>query len=366
MKKQFRWLTAAALTAILGACSGGATSDVVTLDIAGNLQCENTGDLSQLLHVEWTLLPELTDSTLLSWPTVVGAEGDVVYLNDQTRMLRYDGKTGRCLASFDNSGEGPGHYLPDLLYAYKVPTGSDWMVYEYNSMMRYIFTADGAPVSETNTGKKVTILPCGDGWLTLNDRFAANKVFTRLSPDFQVIDSIVAPFPVHVMKEGISHSPLLSVAGKDVIFFEKDAPADTLFAIGSTGAMRALAAIELGNLKMPHFDSYETYRKERNKYLSYNISVAGKYAVASYRYDNKNTMQIYSLSDGRLIYSTTSDSEDTYGLPLEIDGTTVYGIPMQFNGSDSMYLLVRSEFTSQLTGDEESNPMIVKVKLMER
>lgn len=365
MKKHFLWLTTAALTAILGACSGGATNDIVTIDIAGHLQCENTGDLSQLLNVEWTLLPELTDSTLLSWPMVVGAEGDVVYLNDETRMLRYDSKTGRCLASFDNSGEGPGHYLPHLLYAYKVPTGSDWMVYEYNSMMRYIFTPDGAPVSETNTGKKVTILPCGDGWLTLNDRFAANKVFTRLSPDFQVIDSIVAPFPVHVMKEGISISPRLSVASKDVIFLEEDAPADTLFAIGATGAMRPLAAIELGNLKMPHFDSYETYRKERNKYLTYNIIVAGKYAVASYRFDDKNTMQIFSLSDGRLLYSITSDSDDTYGLPLEIYGQTVYGIPMSFNGADSLYLIVRSEFTSLLTGDEESNPMIVKVRLVE-
>lgn len=363
MKKYFISAAAALLATLLAACSGGSNSDIVTLDIAGNLQCEDTGDISDLLHVEWTILPELTDSTMLSSPKVVGYDGEVLYLNQSTRMLRYDGKTGLCLASFDNSGEGPGHYLPDLLYAYKVPTSTDWMVYEYNSMKRYIFSADGAAISENNTGKKVTILPCGDGWITLNDRFAANKVFTRLSPDFQIVDSIVAPFPVHVMKEGISHSPLLSVAGKDVIFLEKDAPADTLFAIGDKGGMKPHAAIELGNLKLPHFDSYETYRKERNKYLTYNVTVAGNLAVVTYAYDSKMTGQIYSLADGKLLFSRTSDSKEAYGLPIEIEGHTVYGIPMPMNGEDAMYLLVRSEFTSLMTGDEESNPMIVKASL---
>lgn len=363
MKRHLYGLTTIALTAILGACSGGSKSDIVTLDIAGNLQCEDTGEISDLLHVEWTLLPELTDSTMLSFPEVVGYDGDIVYLNQRTRMLRYDGKTGRCLTSFDNSGEGPGHYLPDLLYAYKVPTGTDWMVYEYNSMMRYIFSAEGVPESETNTGKKVTILPCGDGWLTLNDRFAATKVFTRLSPDFQVIDSIVTPFPVHVMKEGISHSTLLSVAGKEVIFLEQDTPADTLFAIGDKGGMKPLAAIELGNLKLPQFDSYETYRAERDKYLIYNVAVAGKLAIITYVYDNKRTGQIYSLTDGKLLFSRTSDSKEAYGLPIEIEGHTVYGIPMPMNGEDVMYLLVRSDFTSLMTGDEESNPMILKASL---
>lgn len=363
MKRHLYGLTTIAITAILGACSGGSSSDIVTLDIAGNLQCEDTGDISDLLHVEWTLLPELTDSTMLSSPKVVGYDGDIVYLNQRTRMLRYDGKTGRCLTSFDNSGEGPGHYQPDMLDAYKVPTGTEWMVYEYNSMKRYIFSADGVPESETNTGKKVTILPCGDGWLTLNDRFAANKVFTRLSQDFQIVDSIVAPFPVHVMKEGISHSPLLSVAGKDVIFLEKDAPADTLFAIGDKGGMKPLAAIELGNLKLPQFDSYETYREERDKYLTYNVAVAGNLAVVTYGYDNKRTGQIYSLKDGKLLFSRTSDSKEAYGLPIEVEGHIVYGIPMPMNGEDAMYLLVRSEFTSLMTGDEESNPMIVKARL---
>lgn len=363
MKKNFLNVTVASLMAVLAACSGEDRDEVVTLDIAGNLQCDDTGDIAELLHVDWTLLPELTDSTMLRFPQVVGYDGDEVYLTEKTRMLRYDGRTGECLTSFDNSGEGPGHYLPDLIDAYKVPSNTDWMVYEYNSMMRYIFSANGQYVSETNTGKKVTILPCGDGWLTLNDRFAATKVFTRISPDFQVIDSIVTPYPVHVMKEGISHSPLLSVAGKDVIFLETDAPADTLFAIGDKGGMRPLAAIRLGNLKLPKFESYETYREERSKYLNYNVTVAGNLAVVLYRYADKITGQIYSLTDGRLLFSRTSDTKEHYGIPIEIDGHTVYGIPMPFNGEESMYLFVRDEFSALLTGDEESNPMIVKLTL---
>lgn len=364
MKKRYiTGLAAAAMVAILGACSGESQSEIVTLDIAGNLQCEDTGDISDLLHPEWVLMPEVTDSTLLSFPQVVGYDGNVVYLRQRNRMLRYDGTTGQCLSSFDRSGEGPGYYMPDLLDAYKVPGNTDWMVYEYNSMMRYIFSAGGDFESETNTGDKVTILPCGDGWLTLNDRYAATKVFKHLSPDFQFVDSIVAPFPVHIMTEGISHSPRLSVAGRDVIFLEEDAPADTLFAIGGKGGLKPLAAINLGNLKMPHFDSYETYQKQRDNYLTYNITVVGDLAVVNYSYNDRITAQIYSLDNGRLLFSSTSDSPDAYGLPIEIEGQKVYGIPMPFNGEKSLYLLVRSEFAARITGDEECNPMIVKLTL---
>ncbi len=356
-------LVAVALAAVLGACSGESESDIPTLDIAGNLQCDDTGSISDLFHVEWALIPELTDSTLLSFPQVVGYDGNVVYLRDNNRMLRYDGPTGQCLSSFDRSGEGPGYYLPDLLDAYKMPANTDWMIYELNSRMRYIFTESGRFVSEQNTGEKVTILPCGNGWLTLNDRHAATKVFKHLSSDFQFVDSIITPFPVHIMKEGISHSPRLSVAGKDVIFLEEDAPADTLFAIGERGGLKPLAAIELGSLKMPQFDSYDTYKKERSKYLRYNITVAGNHAVVTYGYNDKMTAQIYSLENGELLFSTTSDSPEAYGLPIEVDGKAIYGIPMNFSGENSLYLLVISEFSALLTGDEECNPMIVKLTI---
>ena len=361
--KKLVFISAISAAIILGACTRESSDRLVTIDIAANLHCDDTGDLTTLMQPEWAFIPELTDSTMLGYPQVVGFDGNIVYLNEQTRMLRYDGNSGKCLSSFDNSGEGPGHYLPELLSAYKVPIKSEWMVYEYNSMMRYLFTAEGTPLSETNVGEKFTILPCGDGWLTLNERTASKKVFTRLSPDFEVIDSIVAPFPTHVMKEGISHSPLLSVAGKNVIFLETDAPADTLFTFGPTGGMKPLAAIELGNIKMPQFESYETYKAEKDKYLWYQLTVAGNLAIVFYNFDGKYTVQIYSLTDGMLKYSHASTTIETAGLPFEIDGNTVYGFPMNFNGDDAMYIIVPGEFTASVTGHDESNPMIIKVRV---
>ena len=357
-------LLIALMPVILAACSTNtADNKIVTVDLATNLLCADTGSAEEIFQVKSMLHPAVTDSTMMSFPEFCGTDGDRLYLMQRsmsgTRLMLFDSRSGKCLSSFDHTGNGPGEY-GDMLSVYRNPESDLWTVYDSRAQKILNYTTAGEFIDAIDFSTTRSITPLGKGWVGENKRKDdAYKVFYRFGNRMELIDSIVSPVKWHITREGVSSVSRLQPAGNTVYWHEND----TLYTIPSKGNMSPQVAFNLGQYKMPKFESYETERAERGKYLTYFAFATDDAVLVYYMHDERCTGQVYSKADGTLRYSITTPMEESVGFPLVVDGTTYHGFPSELTHDGSVLFLVMADEMAAITGDDETNPAIIRASV---
>lgn len=355
---------AALSTALLAACSSGSgSSDIVTIDLAANVGAADTGSSEEIMKVESIITPALTDSTMMNFPKICGAAGSNLYLMQQSRagtnLMVFNANTGECISSFDKTGNGPGEYRT-VYNAYRSPDSGSWVVFDINVEKVYTYSIAGSFITSFDLTTAESIAPLGNGWLGENRRENdIPKVFYRFNSRFAVTDSIITNQRWHVTREGVSSVTRLQPAGKDLVYWHEN---DTLYSIPAHGDIKAEVAFNLGRYKMPLFDSYETERAERHKYITYFAFATDNAVIVYYMHNDNVYAQIYAKADGALRYAVTL-SKESYGFPLVVDGTTYHGIPSYLNTDGSVIFTVLAEEMAAVSGNEEANPGFIKARI---
>lgn len=355
-------LLALAGAAMLCSCADKKADTLAVIDLSGNLGCPDTGNAAELFEVKQIVCPEVTDSTMLTFPEVCGMDGNDIYLLQMTmeggRLLVMDMESGKCLSSFDHTGQGPGEYSY-ISSAQKQPASAGWSVFCINENKIFNYTPGGEFTGEQANSVISEIYSLADGWIATNRRSdGANKVFYRYKPDWTLMDSVVTSARFHITREGVSSVTDVQPAGRVAYWLEND----TLHEVPVAGEIHPVIAFELGDKKMPEFDSYETELRERDKYLRYSVFVTGSEALLFYRWGDALTMQLYDMADGSLLYSGSSPM-DNPGLPLEVEGHTLHCAPRGVTPDGDLIFMASGEEASALSGVDDSNPAILRVHI---
>lgn len=352
MRKYFRPALATVIAIAAAACSSEKQHEIPTLDIAGNIGA-NYATLNDVFDFAGVLHPELTDSTMLSYTNVRGVYGDNIYLQEDNRLMVFSLKDGRCVSSFDRTGQGPEDYNM-LYFAYVSEENGDWMAFDLrgHKLMRY-----------TPTGKFVGAYPinsegiCPDGkskWAGQKDVVEGEKQVIYIYDDnFILTDSIVTPFPRYFMVSNtlfpFNGQPTLEVA-------------DTLYMVTLDNKISPTIAFNLGAYLSPDYkeDEFDKMLAERDKYISYRILGGRKLAGVLYTLGDNKTLQFYSLKDNSLLFSKSVPSKDIAGITFTAEGVTYNIAPTIGQPTDDILYVTAIPENQE---DEEDNPTILMLKI---
>ena len=351
---------------VMGACSSGEKS-IPTIDLIGNMNHEDVGDLDDIFEMVDVISPELTDSTILRNPRVGGFSDGVIYLSDEnrnsTRMMAFDVKTGKCLASFDHTGLGPGEYR--LYYdAIFKGTPSHWTGLDTFYRRVTSYTADGELIESWPDMGIICLNPNGDGWIAVDNDLSRNPEdpirLIRFDAKFNVSDTIETNIPRDYWS-----LPLIYPLDDDLQLFTND----TLYSFADIDNPRPILAFNTNNLKAPKNHSGNQTWKDRLKHLSYFFIRYGSYVVVDNKYNGKNVVQIYDIRNGKLLYSRSCIFDaDTYkilegdiGKYLTVDGVKSKWLFLP-SRNNNIFILQHEEDVDEDT----ANPKIVRLQIKDR
>lgn len=351
---------------VMGACSSGEKS-IPTIDLIGNMNHEDVGDLDDIFEVVDVISPEFTDSTMLRRPHVCGFSNGKIYLSDEdytsNRLMTFDVKTGKCLASFDHTGQGPGEYkfYYDAIFQ-GTPgywTGLDTF---YRRVTKY--TADGELIESWPEVPILSLRPDGEGWIAVDNDLSRGHEdpirLIRFDAKFNPTDTIETNLP-----DDPFAMPRLYSSPDGPQFFVQD----TLYAFPDGKTPTPIFAFNTGHLKAPmNMTGIEAW-KVRDKYLNYFFNRFGHYILVDYMYDGKGLNQIFDIRNGELAYSR-SCRIDPETLKI-IDGET--GLILTVDGEKSRWFFMNSiddyVFLKQSAEDvdeETSNTKIIRLRPKDR
>lgn len=355
----FRPILAILLPAILAACSSGNSDNaIVTIDIAGNVGTSDKGSLNDFFEFESLIRPELTDTTLLAYAPVHGRHGNRLYIQeDDDHLYTFDATTGKSLSSFSRKGNGPEDW--NLLYfAYPAKNG-DWVAYDLRGQKILRYTADGGFIGKY-PAHICNICPNDDGWAAPKEvADGEDQVIYLYDDNFTLKDSI----PTHITRHYMVSNNMEPFEGRASMIAD-----DTLYVVNAVSDSHTFApqmAFNLGQYRCT-YNTEEEFDKliaERHRFIWYEAKTIGNFVAVDYRFEKKNTLQIYDRNNGALLYSCTVDPEDKTGVthggfPYDIDGQT-YGItPMGIASDGSIFFTI---FTEQFD-EEEGNPAILTLR----
>lgn len=347
---------------VMSACSSGEKS-IPTIDLIGNMNHEDVGELDDIFEVVDVISPELTDSTMLRRPHVCGFSNGKIYLSDEdytsNRLMTFDVKTGKCLASFDHTGQGPGEYK---FYYDAIFKGSPGHWTGLDTYYRRVtnYTANGELIESWPEVPILSLRPDGEGWMGVYNFNRNQVVIYRYNSDLSQLDSIETglPFDPFAM-------PRLYSSPDGPQFFVQD----TLYAFLDGKTPTPIFAFNTGHLKAPmNMTGIEAW-KVRDKYLNYFFNRFGHYILVDYMYDGKGLGQIFDIRNGELAYSR-SCRIDPETLKI-IDGET--GFILTVDGERSRWYFMNSiddyVFLKQSAEDvdeETSNPRIIRLRPKDR
>ena len=137
---------------------------------------------------------------------------------------------------------------------------------------------------------------------------------------------------------------------------------DTLYSISADNGLKPVMEFDCGNLKMPEFSSYEQYRKERDKYISYRISATGSHIMAVIWNNGMVTSRLIRRIDGHTLMSVTRPEAEG---PLRIahDGAEYPAIPQTVSDGRYFYAFIAGDDIGEAMGETESNPGYARLKI---
>lgn len=290
---------------------------------------------------------------MLSYTNVRGVYGDNIYLQEDNRLMVFNLTDGRCVSSFNRTGQGPEDYNM-LYFAYVSAENGDWLAFDLrgHKLMRY-----------TSTGKFVASYPinsegiCPDGkskWAGQKDvAEGENQVIYIFDDNFNLTDSITTDFTRYFM---ISNT-LFPFNGQPTL-----AVADTLYMVTPDNTMVPAIAFTLGKYLSPNYKEHEFDKMlaERSNYISYSTLGGRKLTGVIYRFDEKNTLQFYSLNDNSLVFSKSVPKNDFGGFPFTADGVTYNVAPTIGQPTDDILYFTAIPDNQE---DEEDNATILMLRI---
>ncbi len=308
----------AAIAMTLCACGSDQSDRPLTvIDIESLVDAADTGEgrLEMLIH------PEVTDSTMLGISNIAGTVGNRLFVSDKGQLITFDTKSGRCLGAFNRRGGGPGEYH-SAIQPYPSVDGNGWEVFDLISdkLFRYDLHGNHLGTIDTLGIERDFPLPGGYwGGLThaKDGEELSLKIFDR---NWRLTDSIPSGAYYLVAHMGNSTVGMGAdiITGKDIALIQYNFN-DTLYSIVSG---------------------------EKN-FKPYAVIDPGKYAIP----------------DGTLLFSRTVDPDTRgKGFVMDYDGKEVLTMPIPYSDGDGFYFLILDESMSELTGVEDTNPAIVKVR----
>ena len=353
MKQCLKVLIGGALAAMACACSKPESPEIPTLNIAANINCENKGSLNDIFDFKGILEPELTDSTLLSYADVRGIYGDNIYIQEDNRLMVFNMADGKCVSSIDRTGQGPEDYVM-LYFAYPSPGNGDWVAWDIRDHKIVRYKPDGEFAGAYPADIECI---CPDG----NNRWAAqknvaegeNQVIYIYDDNFVLTDSIETPLKRYFMTVNrifpFNEQPSLPAG-------------DTLYVVTLQNKFTPAVAFSLGSYLSPNYkeNEFDKMIAERNKYIYYSFVGAGKVAGIIYQFDNKRTLQFYSLADNSLLFSLSAPADEFFeGFTFDAGGMTYKVVPVEHQPSDDTFFFRLADDDT----DAESNPKIMMLKL---
>lgn len=275
-------------------------------------------------------------------------------------MMAFDVKTGKCLASFDHTGQGPGEYR---LYYDAVFQGTPCHWTGLDTFYRRVisYTADGELIESWPDMGIICLNPEKDGWIAVDNDLSRSSddpiKLIRFDVDFNVSDTI----KTHIHGDYFSLPQIYPLDNGLQIFIN-----DTLYSFADIANPRPILTFNTSNLKAPKNHSEDKTWKDRLKYLSYFFIRYGDYAMVDHKYNGKNMVQIYDIRNENLLYSrscrfdanTYKILEGDIGNYLTVDGAKSKWefIP---SGNNNIFLLQHEEDVDEDT----ANPKIVRLQI---
>lgn len=340
-----------AAIAVISSCAGSRNNDLVTINLAANVGCADKGSLNDFFDVTAVVQPEFTDSSMIQYPGVMGVFDDRIYVQDNNRLMTFSIADGRCLSSFDKTGNGPGEYLT-LYYCYPAPDNGDWIAFDMRGHKIIRYTINGQHLA-TVPANIENFCPNGNGWAgPENVADGANQVVYLYNDKLELTDSITTLIPRHYLVSNL-FEPYLGCASL--------VADDTLYCVSDDNRFLPSMAFNLGEYAPPIYTENELDRmfEEMKRYIRYNFHGVEGLACIAYKFDNKLTMQLYDSSNGSLLYSESCDVSSGYssaGFKLDVNGETVLVAPNGIATDDSLFFM-----SNPNEGDEDVNPTIYRL-----
>lgn len=329
---------------------------VLGIDLRENRQ---VGVADSIFEVIGELHPALTDSTMLEWGEVVGVDGDRLYINDRNMML-FDMADNSSMASFSHKGEGPEEYLA-AWYVWKTVGSDGWTVTDLRRNRILGYDARGGFLSATANDSISFIAPLGDGWIA-ECEFAEGmpKRYFLYSADWQPRGTVVSPLIFKSADNGnLIQETDYNVCGNELMVTEND----TLYNVDTEKGFVPMAAFDCGNLSMPLFQSFEEMIARRDDYIRYNVSATDTHLLVTSYHNKEVTVRLYRRSDGELLFCESHPHTPDHTFVITHRGRETGVVPQFHTDGRYFYFSVSSPVMAELTGDEESNPAILRVRI---
>lgn len=356
----------ASLAIALCSCGSNETGKTLpVIDIETLVNAPDTGEG----RLEMLVSPEVTDSTMLGQSNVAGVMGDLLYVSDKGQLMTFDTKSGRCVGAFNRRGGGPGEYHP-AIRPYPSQDGNGWDVFDLinDRLLRYDLHGNFLGAVDTLGIERDFPLP-GNCWGGLTSAKEGEemglKIFDR---NWRLVDSIGSGAYNILARLGNSTVGMGAdiMTGKNVAVIQYNFN-DTLYNIDpEQRILEPYAVINPGKYAIPDPRKYSTldaWEADRRHGIRVGFIPSADQMMLGYMFEDKLHLQIVDLADGSLLFSRTVDPRSSSrGFTMDYDGKEVLTMPLQYSDGDGFYFLILDESMSELTGVEDANPAIVKVR----
>lgn len=350
IRRYGKWLSAVTIVIAGAACDKVRQPEIPTLEVAVNIDSPDKGTLNDIFEFRGIIRPELTDSTILSYANVRGVRGDIIYIQENNRLMTFNMKTGRCVSSFDHTGPGAEEYNI-LSPAFPSEVNGDWVAYDVSGQKIVRYTQEGKFIGSYPAAIDC-LCPDQEKWVgQKNVAEGYNQVIYLYDDRFELTDTIQTHLPRYLL----TPNTLETFNGRPVMKAQ-----DTLFTVTADNSFVPVIAFNLANYSMPYFkeDEFEKMMLTRWHYLKFDFNGVGRLAGISYQFNEKVTLQFYSLNDNSLIYSASVFPAHFNGFPYIANGTKYNIVPM---GQPTKEMVFASVSSDQLD-DTKGNPAIILLK----
>ena len=356
----------AAIAMTLCACGSDQSDRPLTvIDIESLVDAADTGEgrLEMLIH------PEVTDSTMLGISNIAGTVGNRLFVSDKGQLITFDTKSGRCLGAFNRRGGGPGEYH-SAIQPYPSVDGNGWEVFDLVSdkLLRYDIHGNFIGTIDTLGIDRNYPLP-GNRWGGLTPAKEGEEAVLKIfDSNWHLVDTM--PSGVY---NTVAHMGNATVSiGVDIITFNDITVIqynfnDTIYRIDpAKREIKPYAVIDLGKYATPDprkYSNLDTWEADRRHSIKMGYVPSKNQILLAYKFEDRLHIQIVDLADGTLLFSRTADLRSgRQGLAMEYDGKEVLTMPLPYSDGDGFYFLILDESMSELTGVEDTNPAIAKVR----
>ena len=363
-----RILLSATATIAMALCSCGSDEKGTTLtviDIETLVDAPDTGEG----RLEMLVNPEVTDSTMLGISNVAGTIGDLLFVSDKGQLMTFDTKSGKCVGAFNRRGGGPGEY-PNAIRPYPAADGKGWEVFDLTAdrLLRYDLHGNYLGTIDTLGIERDFPLPEGC-WGGLTPAKEGEEMGLKIfDSNWRLVDSISSGAYNLVAHLGNSTIGMGAdvMTGKNVAVIQYNSN-DTLYRIDpAKKILKPYAVINPGKYAIPDprkYSNLDAWEAARRNTIRVGFIPSAEQIMLGYMFEDKIHLQIVDLTDGRLLFSRTVDPRSGgEGITMDYDGKEVLTMPLQYSDGDGFYFVILDESMSELTGVEDANPAIVKIR----